>query len=443
MHNLTIYQNEIARAVLHSILHDQGDLFTVEIAHGGGARELSTQIEMLLMSLHVNDGVTLLKIAPETTENATARLEGQLRQSSLQGLWSTHAHTVQLGRSQVRFLSPDELTTQAAFGEPTVGLIEVSEAQRIDPNAFAQRIQPIAAASGATTVVYGTPWNGETWFEQLKQRNREREVTDGIRRHFRVTWEQAAKALPGYAEEAERERVRLGEDHPSFQTAYALRPVPAQSTLLSHTQQRALEGLFPRQHVPAPTAHTLASVVVTRLAEPSSAVVTIAERTPEGTGLDVVEHRWLQSSDGETLAKRIAKVAGETWGCEHILIDAHGASSEEKATLDLGLSHSLDMGATGDSDRLIWAPEDPAWDSRSALELIAATNRGGIHLYSADGSPEYRALRREIEAAQASYGLTGLLAIHQPPGEEGFLRGLTLLSGAEQPTEALEPALAS
>ncbi|MEE8518098.1 MAG: hypothetical protein V3S98_03115, partial [Dehalococcoidia bacterium] len=325
MHTLTTYQNDIARAVLHSVLHEQGDTFTVEIAHGGGARELSTQIEVLLMSLHVNDGVTLLNVASETAPDATAKLTEHLRQSSLQGLWSARARTVQLGRSEVRFLSPEEIRTSVEAAGPPIGLIEITEAQRIDARAFEQDIRPIAAASGATTVVYGTPWNGETWFEQLKQRNREREAEDGMRRHFRVTWEQVAEALPGYAEEAERERVRLGEDHPSFQTAYALRPVPALGTLLSHEQQRSLEGLFPRRHAPASTAHTLASVVVTRLTEPSSAVVTIAERTPDGTGLNVVEHRWLQAPDGAALARRIAKVAGETWHCDHILIDAPGA----------------------------------------------------------------------------------------------------------------------
>ena len=64
MQELTTYQREIARAILDSVLNDRGLTFTVEIARGGGVRELSAQIERLLLTLHVNDGARLLRIAP-------------------------------------------------------------------------------------------------------------------------------------------------------------------------------------------------------------------------------------------------------------------------------------------------------------------------------------------------------------------------------------------
>jgi len=64
MHQLTTYQSEIARAVLDSVLNERGLTFTVEIARGGGVRELSAQIEHLLLTLHLNDGANLLRIAP-------------------------------------------------------------------------------------------------------------------------------------------------------------------------------------------------------------------------------------------------------------------------------------------------------------------------------------------------------------------------------------------
>ena len=62
---LTSYQTAIARAIVNSVLHESGRTFTVEAAAGSGMRELSSQIKLLLMSLHLNDGVSLLKAAPE------------------------------------------------------------------------------------------------------------------------------------------------------------------------------------------------------------------------------------------------------------------------------------------------------------------------------------------------------------------------------------------
>ena len=54
MRPLTPYQTQIARAVLGSVLKEEGRFFTVEMARGAGAREVSAQLELLLLTLGVH-----------------------------------------------------------------------------------------------------------------------------------------------------------------------------------------------------------------------------------------------------------------------------------------------------------------------------------------------------------------------------------------------------
>ena len=456
MNELTPYQSEIARAVLDSVLHERRLTFTVEIARGGGAREISAQLEMLLLSLHVNDGVRLLRVAPAEGMEPSSRLRGYLERSSLQGLWSAEMGTVRLGRSIVRYVTPEELgPTLVTPRTQAAGLIEVAAAQLVEPATYDRWLVPLAEATGATTVLYGAPLNGESRFEEIKQRNRELEASDGIRRHFRVTWEQAAEALPGYRDRMTEARSRLGEEHPEFQTAYLLRPVAASGPFLSAPRQRLAEG-DRRHREPSVGDRYAASIVVTRLpaldttsvprllASPgATAVVTISRRLSEASGesAEVIEHRWLEAVDAATLAKRAAKVVGE-WRCERVVVEQRAGEGGGPAAFRSLLERGIEP------TPVEWASADDAQDSRLAMDLLAAIHTDGVQLYPMDGSPERRTLRHEVESAVATYGTDGLLRLRLPEIDEGFLRGLlllvrTLTPATRQPAEATETALAS
>ena len=133
--------------------------------------------------------------------------------------------SVTLGRSTLQTLTTDELApTVVERSARAAVLIEVVDAELIGPAVYDSWIAPVIEASGATTVLYGRPLNGETRFECLKQRNREQEAADHVRRHFRAPWQDVADALPAYAAKVDDARARLGEEHPEFQAAYCLRP---------------------------------------------------------------------------------------------------------------------------------------------------------------------------------------------------------------------------
>ena len=80
----------------------------------------------------------------------------------------------------------------------------------------------MASSTNATTVLYGTPWDGSTLLEQQKQANLELERRDGVQRHFRFDWLEVAACNPAYGRFVTAERERLGEEHPLFRTQYAL-----------------------------------------------------------------------------------------------------------------------------------------------------------------------------------------------------------------------------
>ena len=460
MQALAPYQSEIARAVLDSVLHDRGLTITVEMARGAGAREIAAQIEVSLLGLHVNEGVRLLHVGPVSRRPATGRLARHLRQGAARGLTSVSGNAVRLGRAETRFLTSEQAigtSAQAAGAHGPFALLQVTDAEALDPGALA-RLEALAAASGATTVLYGTAWNGETAFEARKQVNRlpipGSETAGPHQRHFRVPWQRAADELPGYREHAQDARDRLGEASPEFQARYALVPAPAAGPLVAEAQQRSLDGGHARRHAPelparAPGVPLRASVVVTRLPRPSlawdtpahgaTAVVTIAEDAPEA--LRIIEHRWLEAPDARTLAQGIAGVVGETWDCSHLAADAPGASAaaagQMRHLLDRALGHT----------RTAWSSGAEHGDSARVLGLMAAAHTGRLRLYRADGSPGYRILRHEIESASAVFAAGGLVSVELPFPGEGFLRGLLLLASPPDPTAAAaaerEAALAS
>ena len=56
----------------------------------------------------------------------------------------------------------------------------------------------MGATGNATTVLYGTPWDGGTLLESMAEENRELERKDGVRRDFRFDWEAVAACSPLY-----------------------------------------------------------------------------------------------------------------------------------------------------------------------------------------------------------------------------------------------------
>ena len=419
----TTYQREIATAVTSDVLQQQGSLFTVEMPLGAGVNELASQLEMLVMSVNLNAGGALLRVAPGGQPDVRQRLVAHLRAGSLKGLWSDESACVRLGRAQVLYAAPDELEHLRGHFE----LIQAVEAHLLRPAEVA-RLQEMAGASGATVVLYGRPWNGETPFERLKLANKETAAAGGERRHFRVPLERAEAELPGYAARVEAEREWLGDVHPEFETAYALRPLAAGAPAFPRERMRRLFGAGgPRRLAVADSL--VASIVVTREAgdAPATAIATVASRT--AGGLRVLDHKWAEAADEAALVAGLKRFVEKTWPCESVLVRVR-ASRDDSRVRDL-LQQSLPPGLAR------WFPETSRQRERESSAVIAAALTGRVGLYAPDGSPEYRALRREMEWAVLRAGEGCGFTVAVEGQDEGFLEGIAMLASedAEQAGE--------
>src|SRR5688572_11701507 len=180
------YQRVVARAVRDSVNAGDGRTFSVMVARQGGKNELSAQLEISLLHSHANQDLDAVKCAP--TFSPQAKL-------SLRRLWSRlHAarsllrpalesgYIVRLGRARQVFLSAEPGANVA--GHTCHTLLEVDEAQDVDPEKFDKDFRPMASTTNATTVYYGTAWSETDLLAQVKARHLEMERKDGIRRHF-------------------------------------------------------------------------------------------------------------------------------------------------------------------------------------------------------------------------------------------------------------------
>lgn len=427
------YQVEIGRAVLDSILHGRGLTFTVEIARQGGKNELSAQMELLLLVLYMLKGGNMVKAAPTFVPQALismGRLKERLNDAGLSGLWEPEGgYTIRLGRARQLFLSAEPSAN--VVGVTAHILLEVDEAQDVGKEKFYKEFRPMGASTNVTTVLYGTPWDGESLLEEVKEANLELERRDGIRRHFRFDWQEVARYNPLYRRYVEGERERLGEDHPLFRTQYLLLPLPGRGGLLSPQQRAQLQGDHSRQRYPSQGGVYVAGVDIGGGAEEisprqDSTVVTIGEldfsacdEVVQEPRIRVVEHYRWTGVPHHQLYPRLLDLLKRVWRCRRVVVDATGIGAGVASLLEKGMRRGVVMPF----------PFTAQSKSRLGYELIAAVNGGRLKMYAPDGSEEYREFWSQVEAARAQYRPNRTMNFFVDPnqGHDDFLVSLALL----------------
>ena len=256
------YQEEVARAVLQSIHDHAGRTFSVEIARQGGKNELSAHLELLLLTMHMAAGGTLVKCSPTfkpQTVISMARLRDRLDEFGFEGMYRNEmGYIIRLASARAVFLSADEHAS--VVGHTADILMEIDESQDVNKEKYTKEFRPMGSSTNVTTVHYGTTWDDATLLEEVKQTNLELEKKDRIKRHFRYDWQDVAKHNPQYRKYVAAERARLGEDHPLFRTQYLLMPIRGGGGLLTRPQIVSMCGTHARLREPEPGHHYIAGV---------------------------------------------------------------------------------------------------------------------------------------------------------------------------------------
>ena len=434
------YQVEIGRAVIDSLRRGEGHTFTVEIARQGGKNELSAQLELFLLVLFCGKGGNIVKasptFAPQTT-NSILRLQERLDQAGLGSFWRAEGpNVVRLGKARALFFSANGASH--VVGATAHHLLEIDEAQDVDKAKYHKEFRPMASSTNATTVLYGTTWDDATLLEEAKQMNLEMERRDGVKRHFRVDWQEVARHNPDYLRYVERERDLLGEDHPTFRTQYALLPVRGNGGFFSPQQRAQLQGTHQRRHAPETGKRYVAGVDLAGAAESTeegrgrdSTVVTIGEMdfsavSPTGEPrVLVVEHYAWTGTPHPDLYARLVDVLRSVWRCSRVVVDATGVGEGVSGFL----AHALGSVVT---------PFKFTAQSKSSLafQTLAMVNSGRLKMYARDGSAEYEEFWTQMERAVGVYRANRTMSMYVDPsrGHDDYLMSLSLLTEAGQHT---------
>lgn len=428
---LRSYQVAAGRAIIDSVLNRRGRTITVVMARQAGKNELSAQIELYLMLRHHRLSVDAVKCAPTFDPQAIVSMRRLWSMINVAGVTEIAmrdaGRSVRIGGARVLFLSAEPGAN--VVGHTADLLLEVDEAQDVDPDKFDREFRPMAAPSGATTVYYGTPWDDSTLLARAMQHNLELERKDGVQRHFQADWIEVGAYNPAYARFVEAERQRLGENHPLFLTQYALQPVAGAGRLFTAVQRAQLQGRHARQHTPCEGetyvagldiggqanggANDATVLTIARVNEaPSDAIV----REPS---LEVVEHIALTGIPHDELIAHLSDVLGSVWGVRRVVVDASGLGETIARLLQRTLGDDVvqPFKFTGESK------------SRLGYGLLAAVNGGRLKTYVADGSAEYGAFWCEMEVARVSYRSAQQMSFFVAPadGHDDYLASLALV----------------
>jgi hypothetical protein len=433
------YQNEVARAVIDSVQHAKGLTFSVEIARQGGKNELSAHIEVLLLTLYMARGGSLVKCSPTfkpQTIISMQRLRERLDEFGFDGIYHTETgYIITLGGARAVFLSAEE--SSSVVGHTADILLEIDESQDVNKEKYTKEFRPMGSSTNVTTVHYGTTWDDSTLLEEVKLTNLELERKDGVKRHFRYDWQEVARCNKDYKRYVEGERTRLGEDHPLFRTQYLLLPIKGGGGFLTRQQIVSMLGSHLRLKGPEDGKAYIAGIDLAGEREETkeealtatrqkldSTVITIAEVDTVQRShsplvepvLRVVEHYQWTGTPHSQLYPLIVDTLRK-WKCQRVLVDATGIGQPVASFLRKELG-----------SRIVPFTFTQKSKSDMGFELLSFVNSGRLKLYKQDGSKEYKETMYQLEKARSQYRPNQTMNFYVDPseGHDDFLVSLAL-----------------
>ncbi len=251
---LRSYQRGVARAVVDSVLQRKGLSFVVMFPRQSGKNELQSQIEAYLLALYRSQAVEMVKISPTLkpqSQNAMRRLQRVLNSNLLtRHDWQREGgYIYRIGEARMIFLSG---APAANIVGATAGLLlEVDEAQDVQPDKFDKEIGPMAASTNATRVFWGTAWTSTSLLGRELRAAQAAEAADGIQRTWVLDAENVGAEVPAYRAFVQEQVERLGRQHPLVRTQFFSEEIDDQSGFLSAENLGGMQGSHAPQYRPA------------------------------------------------------------------------------------------------------------------------------------------------------------------------------------------------
>lgn len=348
------YQEAAARAIVHSVLHQQGLSIVVIFPRQSGKNELQAQVQAYLLTLLSGQRSEIVQISPTwkpQTENAMRRLEEVLSGNLIvRDRWEKHfGHIYQVGRARVVFLSGSP--TSNIVGATASTLLSVDEAQDIQIDKFDKEIAPMAASTHATTVFWGTAWTSRTLLARELRTAAAAEAQDGIRRVFHLTADRVLAEVPAYGKHLQSQIDRLGRHHPLIRTQYYCEEIEAEGGLFTPERQALMRGTHRPEVIPVPGASYALLLDVAGVDEAAQNLDAsgLAHPGRDATALTVVRveagsrpvyrvvHRRLWVGVTQTHLYDQIRALADAWHVVRLIVDATGVGAGLAAFLDKAL----------------------------------------------------------------------------------------------------------
>jgi hypothetical protein len=251
------YQAEVAAHIARSVAGGAGRQFAVVFARQSGKDELLAQLEAFLLYRYHLRGGSIVVVNPTYRPQAIIGKRRLLDRLGALNLYvragirpTADGHTIMLGRASCCFLSANP--TAQARGETASLMLACNESQEVHCGRWDAVFDPMGAAYHATQVFAGTVWTSTTLLARQMAYLSELERKDGIKRVFRVGWEEVARWVPQYGEQVRARIAQFGRDHPFIRTEYFLEELDAGGRLFDAARRARMRGSHPRRRSATP-----------------------------------------------------------------------------------------------------------------------------------------------------------------------------------------------
>ena len=421
---LRTYQARVLGSLFKAIPGSRGAQFTVMLPRQAGKNEISARLIGGLLAAHGKRGGSIIICAPTLYPQARISLE-RTRLALLASVRKVgmavrvEENTIRFQGAVATFLSASP-AAQVAGHTASIAII-ADEAQDIEADWFDRQFRPMAASTGAPTVLFGTPWDGSTLLERAVEANRLRDerqrgrpYLDWQPRHHQVDWTEVAGVVPGYGAYVEAERTRLGPANPLYLSQYELVASRAAASLFDDASLVSLRGSHPVLAGPLEGERYVGGLDFGGAGEGADATVLTIARLA-GSRCEVVAwHAW----QGAPFNAIVGEVVGAArrWGLERLAADETGLGGPLVARLREPLGRSV-VGVVFSAS----SKSELGWG------LVGAAGSGRLVLPRDDGSREWRRAWDEVEVCRRHLRPGGQLGWGAPPGKhDDYVASLAL-----------------
>lgn len=303
------YQEDIAYAIIYSVITFSGDVKTVLLSRQSGKSEVMAfvidTLTVLLPALakvipdleQFKSGFRVGLFAPQSDQVVTTYSRAMTRINSANAeliledpdIDTYLQSSARLELSNGSFLAGQVASKQSKIESKTYDLVIVEEAQDVDDLIVAKSIEPMLSSTAGTLIKVGTTgmYKNHFWYEIQNNRNLDRKVIDPrIRNHFeydykkiiadrRVQYDKDGKRFHlNYEADILRKKSRWGEESQAFKLAYALVWDLESGMLITDKEYNAIINRKLGTQMPTNTDYVVAGIDIGK--SPAETVITIA-----------------------------------------------------------------------------------------------------------------------------------------------------------------------